>query len=119
MTLQPCVVLLVSVEIVEHDVNIFARVGGHDPVHELQEVGTPAARFVRGGDLAGGDLESGEQGRCSMALVVVALTGQGPSVRQCEIALSPLQGLDRGLLIDTQDNRPEPAPCRAGRYKAQ
>ena len=40
-----------------------------------------------------------------MPLVVVALPGQGASVRQLQIALRPLQGLDRRLFVDTENNR--------------
>jgi hypothetical protein len=40
-----------------------------------------------------------------MTFVVVALAAQGPPVGQFEILLRPLQRLDRGLFIDTQDNR--------------
>lgn len=105
MALQPGVVLLVGVEVVEHDVDVLAWIGGNDPVHEIEEVGAPAAGLVNGADLAGGDLESGEQGCRSMTFVVVALAAQGPPVGQFEIALRSLQRLDRGLLIDAQDNR--------------
>ena len=40
-----------------------------------------------------------------MPLVVVALPGQGAAVRQLQIALRPLQSLDRRLFIDTENNR--------------
>ena len=33
------------------------------------------------------------------------MAGQGPAVRQLQVALRPLQRLDRGLLIDTDDDR--------------
>ena len=55
--------------------------------------------------LSGGDFERGEQGRGAVPLVVVALAGQGASVRQLQIALRPLQGLDRRLFVDTENNR--------------
>ena len=105
MSLKPGVVLLVSFEVVEHDVDVLVWIGGDDPVHEVEEVGAPAAGLVNGSDLAGGDLESGEQGCRSMTFVVVALAAQGPPVGHFEIPLRPLQRLDRGLFIDTQDNR--------------
>ena len=41
----------------------------------------------------------------AMPLVVVALPGQGASVRQLQIASRPLQGLDRRLFVDTENNR--------------
>ena len=40
-----------------------------------------------------------------MPLVIVALSGQGASVRQLQITLRPLQRLDRRFLIDAHDNR--------------
>ena len=40
-----------------------------------------------------------------MPLVVVALAGQGAPVRQLQITLRPLQGLDRRLFVDTENNR--------------
>src|ERR1700730_5248248 len=46
-----------------------------------------------------------EQGRGAVPLVVVALPGQGAAVRQLQIALRPLQSLDRRLFIDTENNR--------------
>lgn len=38
-------------------------------------------------------------------LVVVALPGQGASVRQLQVALRPFQRLDRRLLVGTQNDR--------------
>ena len=40
-----------------------------------------------------------------MPLVIVALAGQGASVRELQVALRPLQRLDRRLLIDTENDR--------------
>jgi hypothetical protein len=60
--------------------------------------------LVLGFDLAGGNLEGGEQGRGAVALVVVAVPGQRAPVRQLQVALRPLQRLDRGLLVDADDN---------------
>ena len=33
------------------------------------------------------------------------MTGQSPAVRELQIALGPLQRLDRGLFVDTNDDR--------------
>jgi hypothetical protein len=60
---------------------------------------------MRRDDPSGGDFERCEQGRGAVALVIVALPGQGASVRQLQIALRPLQCLDRRLLVDTENNR--------------
>src|SRR5258708_37636134 len=56
-------------------------------------------------DLSGGDFERGKQGRGAVPLVIVALASQGASVRQLQIALRPLQGLDRRLFVDTENDR--------------
>src|SRR3984957_5029662 len=103
--LEPVLVLLMGVEVVEDDVQLAALEGGDEPVHEAEEL-DPAAPFrMRRDDPAGGDLESCKQGRGAMPLVVMALSGQGASVWQLQIALCSLQGLDRRLLVDTQNNR--------------
>ena len=73
---------LVGVEIVEDDVDGRVRVSGNDIVHEVEELDAPPARLVRGGDLAGRHLEGGKQGGGAIALVIVAMAGQGPAVRE-------------------------------------
>ena len=65
--------------------------------------------------LPGGDFERCEQSRGAMPLVVVAVPGQGASVRQLQIPLRPLQGLDRRLFVDTENNRFGRADRRKGR----
>ena len=95
----------VGVEIVEDDVDGRVRVSGDDIVHEIEELDAPPPRLVRGGDLAGCYLEGGKQGGGAVALVIVAMAGQRPAVRELEIALRSLQRLDRGLLVDTDDDR--------------
>jgi hypothetical protein len=44
--------------------------------------------------------------RCAgaIALVIMAVVGQCPAVRELEIALCPLQRLDRGLLVNADDD---------------
>ena len=96
--------LLVGIEVVEDDVDGRVGMSGDDVVHEVEELDAPPALLVRGRHLAGGHLEGGEQGRGAVALVVVAVAGQRPAVRQLQIALRPLQRLDRRLLVDTDDD---------------
>src|ERR1700730_9681595 len=72
---------------------------------EAEELDTTAPLGMRRDDPSGGDFERCEQSRGAMPLVVVALPGQGASVRQLQIALRPLQGLDRRLFVDTENNR--------------
>ena len=105
VALEPAIVLgLVGVEIVEDDMDGRVRGGGDDIVHEVEEFDAPPALLVRGRDLAGGHLEGGKQGRGAVALVIVAMAGQRPAVRELQIALRPLQRLDRGLLVDADDD---------------
>ena len=59
---------------------------------------------VRGGDLAGCHLESSEQGAGAIRVVIMAMAGQCPAVRELEIALCPLQRLDEGLLVNADDD---------------
>ena len=58
-----------------------------------------------GNNLPAGDLERGKQGRGAVPPVIMALARQGASIRQFQIALRPLQHLDRRFFIDTEDNR--------------
>ena len=50
---------LMGREIPDDDVDLFARLGDDDLVHEIEELDAPAAPVVAGRDLAGGDLEGG------------------------------------------------------------
>src|SRR5882762_8743317 len=102
--LEPALVLLVRIEIVEDDVKRAIWEGGNEAVHEAEELDAAAALGMRRDNSAGSDFERGEQGRGTVPLVVVALAGQGAPVRQLQIALRTLQGLDRRLFIDTQND---------------
>ena len=67
---------------------------------------TRRRRFLVGGrHLAGGHLEAANRVDGAVALVVMAMAGQRAAVRQLQIALRPLQRLDRGLLVDAEDDR--------------
>jgi hypothetical protein len=69
---------------------------GDDVVHEVEEFNATPALLMGRRHLAGGHLERGKQRRCAIALVVVAVAIQRSAVRQLQIALRPLQRLDRG-----------------------
>ena len=77
--------------------DLLVSIGGCDLVHESEELDPAAAPGMAADDLAGGDVEGGEQRRRSVPLVVVRLAGKRAAVRQPEIALGALQGLDRRL----------------------
>ena len=57
---------------------------------------------MRRDDLSGRNLERRKQRRRTMPLVVVALTGQGTTIRQLQITLRSLQSLDRGLFVHAE-----------------
>src|SRR5579862_3438573 len=103
--LEPGLALLVGVEIVEDDVQFTIREGLDDALHEAEELDTaPPLRMLRN-DLSGRDLERCKQSRGAVPPVVMALAGQGTSVRQFQIALRPFQRLDRRLFVDAQNDR--------------
>src|SRR6516225_5967479 len=81
------------------------RKGGNHTIHEAEKLDAAPPLRMRSKDLSGGDFERRKQGRGAVPLVLVALAGQGASVRELQIALRPLQRLDRQLLIDTEHNR--------------
>ena len=105
VALEPFVVLLVCIQIVEDDLEPCLWIGGNDVIHEVEKFLAATAFLVCGPDLAGGNLEGGKQGCRAMPFVVVAVPGQGASVRQFQVALRPFKGLDRRLLIDAENNR--------------
>src|SRR6516225_11861396 len=105
MFLEPAIALLMGVEIVEDDVQLAIREGGNHAVHEAEELDTAPALGMLGNNHAAGDFERCKQGRGAVPLVIVTLAGQGASVRELQVALRPLQCLDRRFLIDTENNR--------------
>ena len=65
-----------SVQIVQDDMDLAARMFGYDAVDEVQELDTPAALVMAGFDQAGGDVQRRKQGRRAMAFVGVAEAGE-------------------------------------------
>src|SRR6516164_4395797 len=102
---EPTVALLVGVEVVENDMKFVPRKGGNDSGHEAEKLDAPPPLRMLGKDFSGADFERRKQSRGAVPLVVMALAGQGASVRELQIALRPLQRLDRRFLIDTEHNR--------------
>src|SRR5215471_4149555 len=104
MALQPSVVLLMGVEIVEDDLDLPAGIISDNFVHEGKELLAAPALLVRTLDFAARHLEGSKQRRGAIALIVVAMPRQGAPIGQFEIALCALERLDRGLLIDTKND---------------
>src|SRR5271166_3649723 len=105
MPLQPALVLLVRVAIIQDDVQLAVRESGDKAVHEAEKLdAAPPFRMLRN-DPPAGYVKRCKQGRGAMQLVVMALARQGAPVRELQIPLCPLQGLDRRFFIDTDNNR--------------
>jgi hypothetical protein len=97
-------VLVGGVVVAEH-LQAPAWVGAGDLLEEGQELAVAVAGSALVGDLPGGDLQGGNQrGRAVPQRVVGALFGPaGPDLAH---GLGAFQGLDLGLLIDPEDDRP-------------
>ena len=82
-----------DIEVVNDDVKRVIREGGDDAVHEAKEVDPAAPLGMHRDDLAGGDLERGEQGRGAVA---ACSRGSARSRRARSVAsnsLAPRPGL--------------------------
>src|ERR1044071_6857527 len=78
---EPALALgLVGRKIVEDDVDLLARIGRDEAVHEVKELDAPAPLVMAGSDLAGEHVERGKQGRGAVALVVVTAATEGSSI---------------------------------------
>src|SRR6476646_4796616 len=75
--LEPALVLLMGVEIVEDDVQLAVREGVNKAIHEAEELNAAAALGMRRDDPPGGDFKRCEQRRGAVPLVV----GSGRSRR--------------------------------------
>ena len=76
---------------------------GLDGAEEADELLMSVARHATAGHLAFQDVESSEQGRGAMALVVMS-HGTGSSLFHRQPRLGPIEGLYLALLVDREDN---------------
>jgi hypothetical protein len=96
--------VLVSGVVVEDGVDRLAgRDLALDGVQKPDELLMPVALHATADDLALQHVEGGEQGGRAVALVIVG-HGPGPTLLQGQARLGAVQGLDLGLLIDTEDH---------------
>jgi hypothetical protein len=65
--------VLVRPVVIDHDVQLRARVGLGDLLEELEELGVAVPRVAGVGHLAGGDLQGGEQGGGAVPDIVMGL----------------------------------------------
>ena len=98
---------LVGGEVIEDDVDLFARVVSDHFIHEAEELSAALALEVTYLDHAGGYsyVQGGEESGRAVPFVFVTEADQGLAVGQAEKSLGSLQGLDGRLLIDREDHR--------------
>src|SRR5436305_15168873 len=73
IALEPAVLFrLMRVQIVQHDMDLAARVLGHNLIHELQELTPPSTAVMCRLHLSSGDLKRGKQGGRAVTLIAVA-----------------------------------------------
>src|SRR6266566_7514532 len=106
MPLQPSIFLgLVRVQVIQNNMDLSIRVGRYDLIHEIQKLPPAPPVVVTGNDLPGGDVESGKQGRSTVALIAVTGSIQRLAIGQSQPALRPFQSLDGWFFIHTQYQR--------------
>src|SRR5436309_254241 len=89
MPLQPPIFLgLVRVQVIQNNMDLSIRVGRYDLIHEIQKLPPAPPVVVTGNDLPGGDVESGKQGRSTVALIAVTGSIQRLAIGQCVAAIS-------------------------------
>jgi len=106
MASQPPVVLrLVSIQVIEHDVNLAVRISRHNLIHKVQKLAAAAARVVTGHYLTSGDIQGREKRGGSMPLVAMTEPVECLTVGQSKPALSAFQCLDGRFFVHTQHKR--------------
>src|SRR5262249_48380088 len=106
MGFEPAILLgFMRIEIVQHYMNLFVRIFGHQLVHEIQKFASAPAPIMSCMHQPGSHLQGSKERGRAMALVFVRKTGERSTVGQPDPALRPLQRLNAGLLIDTKHQR--------------
>ena len=108
--------VLVGGVVVHHDVQLAARVGLGDLLEEAQELVVAVPRVAGVGDLAGRDLQGGEQGGGAVPLVVVGgLLGQARAASAGSARSGPAPG--SGTSRRRTARSPSPAGPGTGRRR--
>jgi hypothetical protein len=106
MSPQPAIMLrLVGVEVVQDHMNLLLAIAGHDLVHEVEQLHSPAAPVMAALDQAGGHLQRGKQGGRAVPPVLMIESGERLAIGQLEPALGAFQRLDMRLLVHAQHDR--------------
>ena len=96
--------VLVGAVVVQHHMQVSAWIGPSDELEEGQELGVSMPVKPAAGDLAGGDLQGGEQASDAVPDIVMgAPLGQPRAQRQGW--RGAVQRLDLGLLVHTEHDR--------------
>ena len=104
VTAQPAIRFrIVSIQVVQHHMQLAVRMVGHNLVHEIQEFPSATPRIVGGFHLTGGHVQSRKQCSRPVPRVTMAEAGERLPVGETNPALGTLQSLDRRLLIHSQD----------------
>jgi hypothetical protein len=105
--------MLVGAVVVEHHMELSARVGAGDELEEGQELGVSMPVKAAAGDLAGGDLQGGEQaGDAVPDIIVGAPLGQPRAQRQGGAVRSS------AWIWDFSSTQSMTAPAGGSRYRA-
>src|SRR5208282_4311092 len=101
VALEPDVALgLADGEIVEDDVDFALRMGGDDPVHEIEELDASASFIVAAADCAADDIQRLKTAWLSHGAGSMRLAGHRPPVGRLEVALRAFERLDGRLFVD-------------------
>ena len=112
---EPAITLwLVSVQVVEDDMDLSPDVLGNHVVHEIQELASSTPGRVPGRHLTGGNIQSCKQSRCAMTFIAVAESVHGFAVGHSQKALRPLQRLNVRLFVDCTTPLPFPVDSGTG-----
>ena len=96
--------LLVGRVVVQHQAQLLIGISPGDVLEEGQEFLMTVTRFAHPGDLAGRDVQGGEQRGGAVADVVVGLAFRHPDLHR-QGGRGAIQGLDLALLIDAEHDR--------------
>jgi hypothetical protein len=104
MALQPAILFgFMGTQVIKYDMDFLIRTIGNDLIHKIQKLTASAAVIVASLHHPGGYIQGSKQGSRAMTLILVTKASHGLAIRKTQPALGTFQGLDRRLLINTDD----------------
>src|SRR6201984_18184 len=95
MGFEPAILLgFMRIEIVQHYVNLFVRIFGHQLVHEIQKFASTPAPIMSRMHQSGGHLQGGKESARAMAFVFVCKAGERSTVGQADESPAPAPALE-------------------------